>query len=132
MASTGFGYGDTDVIAGTEALIGGFADEATTNDGLGSSTGQPIGLALVDAKRQYLGSLSTVTPYDAKSSTRVHDVRHAAVPARVQDPRPRHRSADRCAEPSRGRLCGAVHKGLDTPGADRTRPDPADQRHLER
>ena len=71
VASTGFGFGDTEAIAGTEALIGTFADQATTADeasGAVPETGQPIGLALAAAKRQYLGSLSSVTPYDEKSS----------------------------------------------------------------
>ena len=81
MGSTGYGFGDSEGIAGTEALIGTFADQATTADadspavpGTAVSTpgrpetGQPIGLALAAAKRQYLGSLSAVTPYDEKSS----------------------------------------------------------------
>ena len=32
VASTGFGFGDTEGIAGTEALIGNFAEQATTGD----------------------------------------------------------------------------------------------------
>ena len=70
IGSTGFGFGDTETIAGTEALIGTFADQATTADAVSSAlgSGQPIGLALAAAKRQYLGSLSAVTPYDEKSS----------------------------------------------------------------
>ena len=74
VASTGFGFGDTETVAGTEALIGTFADEATTAgadtvlDGNNVGPAQSIGLALAAAKRDYLGSLSTMTPYDEKSS----------------------------------------------------------------
>jgi len=66
VGSTGYGYGDTVSIAGTEELIGRFADQITQADG--SAGGQPIGLALAAAKRAYLGSLSAVTPYEEKSS----------------------------------------------------------------
>ena len=65
VASTGYGFGDTVTVSGTEALIGLFADQITATSGDGR---QSIGLALAAAKRQYLGSLSTVTPYDEKSS----------------------------------------------------------------
>ena len=74
VASTGFGFGDTETVAGTEALIGIFADEATTAgadtvlDDNNVGPAQSIGLALAAAKRDYLGSLSTMTPYDEKSS----------------------------------------------------------------
>ncbi len=70
VASTGYGLGDLNGIAGTEALVGTFADQATTADGASGSTGegQPIGFALAMAKRQYLNSLTAVTPYDEKSS----------------------------------------------------------------
>ena len=68
VASTGFGFGDTAGIAGTEALIGLFADQITAADASAGGAGQSIGQALAAAKRQYLGSLSTVTPYDEKSS----------------------------------------------------------------
>ena len=67
IASTGYGYGDTEAIAGTEALIGDFADQATTAEAI-SGPAQPIGLALAAAKRQYCGSISAFTPYDEKSS----------------------------------------------------------------
>jgi len=68
LASTGFGFGDTEGIAGTEALMGAFADQATTADAAVAAGAQPIGLALAEAKREYLGSLPAVTPYDEKSS----------------------------------------------------------------
>ena len=75
VGSTGFGFGDTETIAGTEALVGIFADQASTadqattaDDPATAGTGQPIGLALAAAKRQYLGSLTALTPYDEKSS----------------------------------------------------------------
>ncbi len=61
IGSTGYGYGDTVGIAGTEALIGFLAEELV--DGPGS-----VGLALAQAKQEYLGSLSALTPYDQKSS----------------------------------------------------------------
>ena len=65
VASTGYGFGDTVTVSGTEALIGLFAEQITATSGGGR---QSIGLALAAAKRQYLGSLSTITPYDEKSS----------------------------------------------------------------
>ena len=68
VGSTGYGYGDTEAVAGTEALIGAFADQMTTAFDADAAKGQPIGLALAEAKRQYLGSLSAITPYDEKSS----------------------------------------------------------------
>ncbi len=69
VGSSGYGYGDTEGIAGTEALIGDFAREMV--GGTGSSTGTAaasIGLALAQAKQQYFSTLSAVTPYDQKSS----------------------------------------------------------------
>ena len=68
IGSTGYGFGDTEAISCTEALAGNFADEATSWEAPGASQGQAIGSALAAAKRQYLGSLSSVTPYDEKSS----------------------------------------------------------------
>ena len=70
VASTGYGLGDLNGIAGTEALMGTFAEEVTTAVASGdtSHVGQPIGLALAMAKRKYLNSLTAVTPYDEKSS----------------------------------------------------------------
>ncbi|HJW76162.1 MAG TPA: FG-GAP-like repeat-containing protein [Thermoleophilia bacterium] len=68
VASTGYGFGDTETSSGTEALVGLFADQMTTADGSAGGQGRSIGLALAAAKRQYLGSLSVVTPYDEKSS----------------------------------------------------------------
>ena len=61
LGSTGYGYGDTVGIAGTEALIGFFAEELVGG-------ADSVGSALVRAKQEYLGSLSTLTPYDQKSS----------------------------------------------------------------
>ncbi len=66
LASTGYGLGDWYGIAGTEELVGTFADQATTSDD--SDVGQPIGLALTAAKRQFFNSMSAVTAYDEKSS----------------------------------------------------------------
>ena len=68
IGSTGFGFGDTEAVSCTEALAAGFADQATTWDAQGTTSGQPIGLALAAAKRQYLGSLTAITAYDEKSS----------------------------------------------------------------
>ena len=65
VGSTGYGFGDTVTVTGTEALIGLFADQITATS---SGDRQSIGLALAAAKQQYLGSLSTLTPYDEKSS----------------------------------------------------------------
>ncbi len=61
VASTGYGYGDTVGVAGTEALIGMFADRLTHG-------AESVGQALKEAKQQYLGSLSEITMYDEKAS----------------------------------------------------------------
>ena len=63
LGSTGYGYGDTVGIAGTEALIGFFAREL-----VGGTDPSTVGLAIARAKQAYLGSLSTLTPYEQKSS----------------------------------------------------------------
>ena len=66
VASTGYGLGDWYGIAGTEEMMGRFADQVTT---AGDTTlGQPIGVALTLAKRQYFLAMSAVTVYDEKSS----------------------------------------------------------------
>ena len=66
VASTGYGLGDWSGIAGTEELMGRFADQVTTSTD--AALGQPIGLALTTAKRQYFNDLTAVTAYDEKSS----------------------------------------------------------------
>ena len=66
LGSTGFGYGDTVGIAGTEALIGFFAKQLVGGADLPPAAS--VGLALAKAKQDYLGSLSSLTPYDQKSS----------------------------------------------------------------
>ena len=78
VGNTGYGFGDTEGIGGTEALLGDFVGQATTADDATQAedlstadreeSGQPIGLALAAAKAEYLGSLPSVTPYDEKSS----------------------------------------------------------------
>ena len=69
VASTGYGFGDTVTVAGTEALIGLLrATRSRAGVRHRRRDGQRIGQALAAAKRQYLGSLSAVTPYDEKSS----------------------------------------------------------------
>jgi alpha-tubulin suppressor-like RCC1 family protein len=101
VGSTGYGYGDSEGIAGTEALIGTFADQARTSDADSPAvpstsatapgrpeTGQPIGLALAAAKRQYLGSLTTITPYDEKSSVQftMYGMPQYRLPCKTQAP----------------------------------------------
>ena len=61
VASTGYGLGDDKGIGGTERLMGVFAQELLQSD-------ETVGDALVAAKQRYLSALSTVTPYDQKSS----------------------------------------------------------------
>ena len=68
IGSTGYGFGDTEGVSCTEALAANFADQATTWEVQGATSGQPIGLALAAAKREYLGSLAAITTYDEKSS----------------------------------------------------------------
>ena len=101
VGSTGYGYGDSEGIAGTEALIGTFADQARTSDAQSPAvpstsattpgrpeTGQPIGLALAAAKRQYLGSLTAITPYDEKSSVQftMYGMPQYRLPCKTQPP----------------------------------------------
>ena len=66
LASTGYGLGDWFGIAATEDVMARFADQATTSND--ADVGQPIGLALTAAKRQYFYSLSSVNAYDEKAS----------------------------------------------------------------
>ena len=75
VASTGYGFGDDAGIAGTEALIGTFADQATTpmrtvqdDRARRRRDGQPIGLALMEAKRAVLRLALGDHAYDEKSS----------------------------------------------------------------
>jgi hypothetical protein len=60
-ASTGFGYGETEGSAGTERLMTLFAEE------LAKGKNVSVGHALVNAKKRYMASLSTLTAYDEKS-----------------------------------------------------------------
>ena len=60
VASTGFGLGDTEGLAGTEQLMADFAEELVVN-------GRTAGQALLAAKRGYVDGLSTVSTYDVKS-----------------------------------------------------------------
>ena len=60
VASTGFGLGDTEGLAGTEQLMADFAEELLQDD-------HTAGQALLAAKRGYAAGLSTVSTYDAKA-----------------------------------------------------------------
>ncbi len=57
LGNTGYGYGDTEVVALSERLSSLYAER------VGS---MPIGKALVGAKQEYVSSLYTITPYDIK------------------------------------------------------------------
>ncbi|MBI4283012.1 MAG: Ig-like domain repeat protein, partial [Chloroflexi bacterium] len=61
IASTGFGLGETDGLAGTELLLSIFAKELVKGDAT-------VGDALLASKQTYLGSLNPITVYDEKSS----------------------------------------------------------------
>jgi hypothetical protein len=63
LASSGFGYGDDDedVAAGTERLMGVFAEDLLQED-------TTVGGALVTAKQRYLSSLMVINEYELKSS----------------------------------------------------------------
>ena len=63
-ASTGYGLGDDEGIAGTEKLVGMYAERLL--DGTMSA-----GEAAMDAKRDYLLSTSPLTVYDVKSSVQM-------------------------------------------------------------
>ena len=65
--STGYGYGDTVGIAGTEALIGDFARQLVGSAAAGVTPAASVGEALAQAKQVYVGALSAVTPYEQKS-----------------------------------------------------------------
>ena len=62
IASTTYGLGDDEGIAGTEKLLGMFAEELL-------SGGVTAGDALVQAKQDFLLGTSPLTPYEVKSST---------------------------------------------------------------
>jgi hypothetical protein len=61
IASTGFGLGDTEGLAGTEKLMTVFAEDVTQADAT-------VGQALTRAKKRYLLGLNALTVYDEKSS----------------------------------------------------------------
>lgn len=61
IGSTGYGLGDTEGLAGTEALMVMLTEEVSSGD-------VSVGDALREAKLRYLTGLSTVTEYDEKSS----------------------------------------------------------------
>ena len=58
IANTGYGYGDTETIALSEELMATFAARLVAGD--------PVGVALSAAKRQYLGLRPLVSSYDEK------------------------------------------------------------------
>ena len=60
LGSTGYGYGESDGIGETEALLVALAKNLVA--------GGDVGQALAQAKREFIGSQSAVTPYDQKSS----------------------------------------------------------------
>jgi PKD repeat protein len=62
IASTTYGLGDDEGIAGTEKLMGMFAEELLAG-------GVTAGDALVQAKQDFLLETSPLTPYEVKSST---------------------------------------------------------------
>lgn len=57
VANTGFGYGDTELVAYSERLMALFADELT---------GSTVGAALTAASQRYAADLAIVSPYDEK------------------------------------------------------------------
>ena len=61
IASTGYGLGDDQGLAGTELLLTYFSDEMVQGNAV-------IGEALINAKETFLLSLSSMTAYDEKSS----------------------------------------------------------------
>jgi streptogramin lyase len=65
--NTGFGYGDTDVVAYSERLMTHYA-QGLTNSTVDADPGVDVtaGQALMFAKQQYFGDLGVVGVYDAK------------------------------------------------------------------
>jgi hypothetical protein len=63
VANTGYGYGDTDIVAYSEKVMSLFAER------IGSKTGSAltIGQALAYAKQEYFGSLVQYEAYDEKA-----------------------------------------------------------------
>lgn len=57
LGNTGYGYGDTKVVALSERLSALYAERVGV---------MPIGKALVGAKQEYVSLLYTITPYDIK------------------------------------------------------------------
>ena len=66
IGNTGYGYGDTDVVAGSVALVANLADQLTATDsqttayGQTITSGQPIGFALAAASTKSLVSCGLV------------------------------------------------------------------------
>jgi hypothetical protein len=58
VANTGFGYGDTELVALSEALMARFAARLVDGDS--------AGIALAAAKQEYAAAVALVSPYDEK------------------------------------------------------------------
>jgi hypothetical protein len=87
IANTGFGYGDTDLVAYSERLMALFAKELAVDGSL--TTGQALSLA----KRDYAKTTQLWSPYDEKALQEVVHYglpmyRIAAAPAAVSVPAP--------------------------------------------
>ncbi|MDY6834567.1 MAG: NosD domain-containing protein, partial [Chloroflexota bacterium] len=60
VGNTGYGYGDSDVIALSEELMGNFATALTSSEQI------PVGQALIQAKQEYFLSMGSYGPFDEK------------------------------------------------------------------
>ncbi len=67
LGNTGFGYGDTEAVAYTEALLARFAELAVRPTDLGGGQQTTIGQALAFAKNDYSSDLSVFSVYDEKA-----------------------------------------------------------------
>ncbi len=68
VGNTGYGYGDTELVAYTERLLYLFAEELgrdTSADGEDAEE-QTIGMALNGAKKRYIRTITTMDSYDVK------------------------------------------------------------------
>jgi uncharacterized repeat protein (TIGR01451 family) len=62
IGNTGYGYGDSEIVALSEELMLSFAEAL----GSGNKKSVPVGQALMDAKRHYLLNMGSYGPFDEK------------------------------------------------------------------
>ena len=94
VGNSGFAYGDSDTVAGTEGIVADFATQATTAQAGSTGTNPPAQTDRRRVRRRQEAVLRLAAGVHAlrgEDHRRVHHVRHAAVPACLRCAAGRHR-----------------------------------------